>query len=70
MMLDANLTDEEGAREIKARIEDYWRARGHEIQVILVRGPFTQALRGVRVDVRSNLINGLPPRARASARAR
>jgi hypothetical protein len=53
-------TDRLGACELKARIEEYWRARGHEIQVILVEAAFNPALRACRVDVRSDLVNGLP----------
>lgn len=57
-------TDHAGASELKARIEAYWRARGFEIQVMLVDAPFSPALRAVRVDVRSELLNGLPPAKR------
>lgn len=53
-------TDRSGASEIKARIEAYWRERGHEIQVMLVDGGFSASLRASRVDVRSDLLNGLP----------
>jgi hypothetical protein len=53
-------TNATGAAELKARIEAYWRARGHDVQVMLVEGAFTQALRSGRFDVRSDLVNGLP----------
>lgn len=56
----AEFTDRAGASELKARIEAYWRERGYNIQVMLVEGSFTPALRASRVDVRSDLINGLP----------
>ncbi len=61
-------TDRNGAAELKALIEAYWRARGFDVQVMLVEGPFSQALRTSRVDVRSDLVNGLPRFARARAR--
>lgn len=54
------LTDQKGAVELKARIEAYWRERGHDIQVMLVDGGFSATMRTGRVDVRSNLVNGLP----------
>jgi hypothetical protein len=55
-------TDRAGAELIKARIEAYWRERGYEIQVTLAPAAFTAALRGSRFDIRSELVNGLPPR--------
>lgn len=42
------------ALRLKARIEDYWRARGFAVDVKLVDGPFERALRAARVDLRSN----------------
>ncbi len=57
---DADYTCRAGANALKARIEAYWRARGHEVQVMLVEAPFTQAIRAGRYDVRSELVNGLP----------
>lgn len=58
-------TDRAGAAELKARIESYWRERGHDVQVMLVEGSFTPALRASRVDIRSDLVNGLPRPGRA-----
>lgn len=57
---DFEFTDRTGAGELKARIEAYWHERGYDIQVVLVEGSFTPALRASRVDVRSDLVNGLP----------
>lgn len=56
----ADWTNSAGAAALKAKIEAYWRERGYEVQVMLVDGPFSAALRATRVDVRSELINGLP----------
>lgn len=53
-------TDSAGAQELKTRIESYWQQRGYNVQVMLVDGSFTPALRASRVDVRSDLVNGLP----------
>ena len=60
----AEFTDEAGANALKVRIEAYWSARGHAVQVMLVEGGFSPALRASRVDVRSDLVNGLPRNAR------
>lgn len=53
-------TNESGAAVIKANIEEFWRARGYDVQVMLVPGPFSNALRASRFDLRSDLVNGLP----------
>lgn len=62
----SEFTDKAGAAELKARIEAYWRAKGHDVQVVLVEGAFTPALRASRIDVRSDLVNGLPRKARVA----
>lgn len=53
---------EEGAQKLQERIEEYWRERGHEIQITLVTQYFHKAMRSVRTDVRSNMVNGLEER--------
>lgn len=55
-------TDKAGAAALKSRIEAFWRERGYEVQVMLVDAPFAAALRAARVDLRSEMINGLPRR--------
>lgn len=59
-MAGSNFTDHAGASELKARIEAYWRQRGHDVQVMLIEAPFAPALRSARYDVRSEMVNGLP----------
>ncbi len=56
----ADWTNSAGAAVLKTKIETYWRERGYEVQAMLVDGPFSAALRATRVDVRSEMINGLP----------
>lgn len=58
-------TDRDGATELKTRIEAYWRTRGYEVRVTLVEAPFHAAIRAARIDVRSELVNGLPRRRAA-----
>lgn len=55
-----SFTDRKGALELKARIEEYWRKRGFDVQVLLVEAPFSPAVRAARVDIRSDLVNGWP----------
>lgn len=49
-----------GAVVLACQIEAYWRARGHEIKVVLVEAGFHPAVRTARFDIRSDLINGMP----------
>jgi len=62
---EADFTSQSGAKELKARIESYWRQRGYDVQVMLVEAPFTQAIRAGRYDVRSEMVSGLPRRREA-----
>lgn len=55
-----NFCDRAGAEELKARLKAYWTARGYDIDVTVREGGFHPAVRSVRFDVRSNLVNGLP----------
>ncbi|MEE2567287.1 phosphoglycolate phosphatase [Hyphobacterium marinum] len=52
----------EGARRLKQRIEAYWAERGYDVNVDLVDAGFMPAMRSARTDVRSNMVNGMPPR--------
>lgn len=58
----ADYCTHEGALTLKARIEAYWAARGHQVMVGLSGAGFDVAVRAARFDVRSNLVNGLPNR--------
>lgn len=55
-----------GARALQARIEDYWRERGHEVMIVLRDAGFHAAVRTTRFDLRSDLVNGLPQGVRRS----
>lgn len=59
----------EGAAELKAQIEHYWRERGYEVRVDLVQAGFEAVMRSCRHDMRSDLVNGWPTRTREEARA-
>lgn len=55
-----NYCDHTGATRIKERIEAYWRERGYEVSVVLVQGQYSNILRETRMDLRSDMVNGLP----------
>lgn len=50
---------EKGANEIAARIRAYWAARGHVVKAVAV-----QIGKGDNWAVRSDLVNGMPKRAK------
>jgi|GEM_PF-1249002 len=52
--------DEEGARKLKKKIEEYWAAQGSVPSVNLVDEGFVPQMRSARTDVRSNMVNGMP----------
>lgn len=58
--MDRNFCDKDGAHSLKRKIEEYWRDKGHEVEVKLVDGPFTASMRSSRTDLRSDMLNGLP----------
>lgn len=60
----------EGAHALKAKIEAYWRERGHDVTIALHNVGFHPAIRAARYDVRSDMVNGMPrPKSRRHAEA-
>ncbi len=53
----------DGAKRLKMKIEAYWLERGYDVNIALVDAGFLPAMRSARTDVRSNMVNGLPPRS-------
>lgn len=51
-----------GAERLAMTIKQYWRDRGFEVAVSVESAGWVRAIRSERVDVRSELINGMPPR--------
>ena len=51
---------EAGAKKLKEQIEAYWWMRGKKVNVRIEKTGFLSSLRGVRADVRSDMVNGLP----------
>ena len=57
---ESDFCSRSGANALKAKIEAYWRERGHSVQVMLHNVGFHPAIRAARFDVRSDMINGMP----------
>jgi len=56
----------DGAELLKQRIEAYWNERGFAVQVSLAPAGFSAPLRAARVDLRSDMLNGMPRRAKTN----
>lgn len=65
----ADHCDKEGAAKLGAKIQAYWALRGGTVRISYEDGPFTPQMRSARVDVRSDMVNGLPrvPKVRGLA---
>ena len=59
----ADYCSRDGAQALKEKIEAYWRERGHHVMVALQNVGFHPAIRAVRFDVRSDMVNGMPRRS-------
>lgn len=58
----ADLCDNDGARRLAAKIQDFWRKRGFEVDVEMKDEGFVSTMRSARTDLRSDMINGMPTR--------
>lgn len=54
-----------GAARLAKKIEDYWAERGRHVQTALVEEGFSPVTRQKRYDIRSDMLNGWPRKARA-----
>lgn len=52
--------NQDGAKRLKQKIEEYWSDRGFDVNIDLVDAGFIAAMRSARTDVRSNMVNGMP----------
>lgn len=57
---ESDFCSRDGAHALKAKIEAYWRERGHTVMVALHNVGFHPAIRAARYDVRSDMVNGMP----------
>ena len=67
--MNGDFCDQDGARKLKAKIEEYWATRGFDVSINLVDAGFVPAMRSARTDVRSNMVNGMPPRKKNGRQA-
>ncbi|MES1200723.1 MAG: phosphoglycolate phosphatase [Pseudomonadota bacterium] len=66
--MEHDFCNADGARRLKQRIEDYWRERGYSVDIKLIEAGFVPAMRSARMDVRSDMVNGLPARKNGDER--
>lgn len=55
-----NTFDEAGAKALAERIAAYWAERGKRPTITLVRAGYNAQMRSTRMDIRSDMVNGLP----------
>lgn len=53
-------TSQAGAYRLKQQIERYWRERGHEVHLRLVKMPYHVGAREASFKIESDMLNGLP----------
>lgn len=51
---------ERGAQALKEKIEAYWRERGGDVTIRVQQMGFHPAIRAVRYELRSDMVNGAP----------
>lgn len=68
--MNSDFCNQDGAARLKAKIEEYWTQRGFDVNINLVDAGFVPAMRSARTDVRSNMVNGMPPRKKDAQGAR
>ncbi len=59
--MNSDFCDEDGARKLKMKIEEYWVSRGFDVSINLIDAGFVPAMRSARTDVRSSRVIGRPP---------
>ncbi len=67
--MNSDFCNQDGAQRLKAKIEEYWSTRGFDVNINLVDAGFVPAMRSARTDVRSNMVNGMPPRKKLDPQA-
>lgn len=58
---------DEGATRLASKIREFWMKKGFDVEVDLKPEGFVATMRSSRTDVRSDMVNGMPRRANASA---
>lgn len=58
-----DLCDDNGAARLAAKIQDFWKKRGFDVDVEMKPEGFVSTMRSARTDVRSDMVNGMPRRS-------
>jgi hypothetical protein len=63
----SDLCTDDGAARLAARIKEFWRKRGYDVDIDMRPEGFVSTMRSARTDLRSNMVNGMPRRSEALA---
>lgn len=63
----SDLCTEEGAHRLASKIEEFWRKRGFDVDFETRREGFVSTMRSARIDLRSDMVNGMPRRTAQQA---
>ncbi len=58
---------DDGAARLAARIREFWRKRGYDVDIDMRPEGFVSTMRSSRTDLRSDMVNGMPRRLDAMA---
>ncbi|MGF1545655.1 MAG: hypothetical protein ACFB00_14375 [Parvularculaceae bacterium] len=58
----ADHCDKDGAQRLAQRIQDFWRKQGFDVRIEMNAEGFVSTMRSARMDLRSDMINGMPRR--------
>lgn len=58
----ADLCNKDGAARLAAKIQEFWRKKGFDVEVETRDEGFVSTMRSARTDLRSDMINGMPRR--------
>ncbi len=57
----AQLETRQKAIDLLAKIQNYWREQGYDVQGAIIEGDYNERLRSKVYEVRTNLVGGKPP---------
>ena len=58
----SDLCTNDGAARLAAKIKDFWRKKGFDVDVETHDEGFVSTMRSARTDLRSDMVNGMPRR--------
>lgn len=57
----------DGASRLALKIREYWHKQGFDVTVETHKEGFVSTMRSARIDVRSDMVNGMPRRHREAS---